>query len=95
MIRTARRITGVDTQDTALLLEAFLEVIKDAVIRGEKVNLRGFGTFLAKKQKTKVARHIGKNSVLIVPERHVPGFKPSKIFSQKVQEGLKKPPGND
>ena len=55
----------------------------------EAVYLRGFGTFKAKKRAEKTGRNIKKNTTIIIPEHHMPAFKPSKTFVEKVKQNVK------
>ena len=64
------------------------EVI-DSVSENESVFLRGFGTFKAKKRAEKTGRNIKKNTTIIIPEHHIPSFKPAKSFVQEVKNKVK------
>ena len=65
-------------------VEAFMETVKDSLVEGENVYLRGFGSFVVKKRAQKTARNISKNTTIIIPEHNVPSFKPAKIFASKL-----------
>jgi len=81
--------TGLDKKDVQKVIELFMNEVKDALGSGENVYLRGFGTFAVKKRAQKLARNISKNETVIVPERYVPSFKPSKSFAELVKNNLK------
>lgn len=57
--------------------------IKDSMVKGKNIYLRGFGSFIVKKRAKKTARNISKNATLIIPGHFVPAFKPSKEFKTK------------
>jgi DNA-binding protein HU-beta len=78
--------TGIDKQDALKCVEAFMETVKESLVKGENVYLRGFGSFILKKRATKTARNISKNTTIIVPEHYIPAFKPAKVFMQRVKE---------
>ena len=59
---------GVDKLQTTIVLEAFMDVVKEKMIDGNNVYLRGFGSFILKRRKQKLARNISKNTTLIIPE---------------------------
>jgi DNA-binding protein HU-beta len=82
--------TGIEKVDIQETVEAFFKVIKNAMISGENVYVRGFGSFIVKKRAEKTARNISKNTAIIIPEHFVPSFKPAKIFVEKVKSGNKK-----
>ena len=62
-----------------------MENVKGAMIKGENVYLRGFGSFIIKKRATKVARNISKNTTITIPEHNIPAFKPAKSFAGEVK----------
>lgn len=76
--------TGVDKSTALTVVEAFMESVKENMIGGNNVYLRGFGSFILKKRATKTARNISKNTTLIVPEHNIPAFKPAKTFATAV-----------
>lgn len=77
--------TGVDKSDVSVTLEAFFKVIKNSLIEGENIYIRGFGSFIVKKRAQKVARIISKNKSIVIPEHYIPSFKPAKAFVEKVK----------
>ncbi|MBY0243846.1 MAG: integration host factor subunit beta [Sphingobacteriaceae bacterium] len=77
--------TGVEKVDVQEAIEAFFKVVKNNMIAGENVYIRGFGSFVVKKRAEKTARNISKNTAIIIPEHYVPSFKPAKVFSEKVK----------
>ncbi len=82
--------TGIEKVDVQETVEAFFKVIKNSMIGGENVYVRGFGSFVVKKRAQKTARNISKNTAIIIPEHYVPSFKPAKVFVDKVKNSTKK-----
>ncbi|HKG05382.1 MAG TPA: HU family DNA-binding protein [Pedobacter sp.] len=82
--------TGIEKVDVQETVEAFFKVIKNSMIGGENVYVRGFGSFVVKKRAQKTARNISKNTAIIIPEHFVPSFKPAKVFVDKVKSNSKK-----
>ncbi|MDQ8004994.1 MULTISPECIES: HU family DNA-binding protein [Pedobacter] len=82
--------TGIEKVDVQETVEAFFKVIKNNMIAGENVYVRGFGSFVVKKRAQKTARNISKNTAIIIPEHFVPSFKPAKVFVDKVKNNTKK-----
>ena len=82
--------TGIEKVDVQETVEAFFKVIKNSMIGGEYVYVRGFGSFVVKKRAQKTARNISKNTAIIIPEHYVPSFKPAKVFVDKVKNNTKK-----
>ncbi len=81
--------TGIEKVDVQETVEAFFKVIKNSMIGGENVYVRGFGSFVVKKRAQKTARNISKNTAIIIPEHYVPSFKPAKVFVDKVKNNTK------
>ena len=59
--------TGIEKKDVLNTIEAFMEVVKESLIKEENVYLRGFGSFIVKKRAQKTARNISKNTTIIIP----------------------------
>ena len=81
--------TGVDKADVTASVEAFFSVIKQNMVSGENIYIRGFGSFINKKRKKKIARNISRNTALVIDEHFVPSFKPAKIFVNKIKNSDK------
>ncbi|WP_255157790.1 MULTISPECIES: HU family DNA-binding protein [Siphonobacter] len=81
--------TGIDKADVAQSLETFFGVVKEALVDGEPVYVRGFGSFVNKKRAKKVARNISKNTTMEIPEHYIPSFKPAKEFTESVKTSEK------
>lgn len=77
--------TGIDKMMVMAVVEELMESIKGGMIAGNDIFLRGFGTFQIKKRAQKVARNISKNTTVIIPEHHIPAFKPAKSFAEKIR----------
>ena len=78
--------TGIEKATVLATVEAFLETVKDSLAGGNEVFLRGFGSFILKKRATKTARNISKKTTIIIPEHHIPAFKPAKVFLQSIKD---------
>lgn len=81
--------TGVDKADVTASVEAFFSVIKSNMANGHNIYIRGFGSFINKKRKKKIARNISRNTALVIDEHYVPSFKPAKIFVNKIKNSDK------
>ena len=79
--------TGGEKAVAMTVVEAFMETVKDSMVAGDEVFLRGFGSFIIKKRAKKVARNISKNTTIVIPAHSVPAFKPAKTFLEAVKEG--------
>ena len=81
--------TGIEKVAVQATVEAFMESVKNSLISGENVYLRGFGSFVVKKRAEKTGRNISRNSTLIIPEHFIPAFKPAKTFLNEVKKKVK------
>ena len=85
IVNEIAKSTGVEKIQVQAIVEAFMDSVKEAMVKGENVYLRGFGSFIIKKRAMKVARNISKNTTITIPEHNIPAFKPSKTFSNEIQ----------
>ena len=77
--------TGVEKNQIQTIVEAFMEEVKESLVKEENVYLRGFGSFIIKKRAEKVARNISKNTTITIPAHNIPAFKPAKSFTAKIK----------
>lgn len=77
--------TGIPKEDVSVTVEAFFSIIKNSMADGNNIYVRGFGSFINKKRKKKIARNISKNTAIVIDEHFVPSFKPSKVFVEKIK----------
>lgn len=85
MVREIAEKTGVEKQVVMQVVEGMMECIRESMINGEEVFLRGFGSFIIKRRAEKVARNISKNTLIVIPAHNIPAFKPAKSFMDKVK----------
>ena len=85
IVNEIAKSTGVEKVQVQAIVEAFMENVKGAMIEGKNVYLSGFGSFIIKTRKTKVARNISKNTTITIPEHRIPAFKPAKSFAGEVK----------
>jgi DNA-binding protein HU-beta len=81
--------TGVEKVAVQAVIESFMEAVKSAMMNGENVYLRGFGSFTIKRRAEKTGRNISKNTTIIIPAHNIPSFKPAKTFVAQVKNSGK------
>ena len=81
--------TGIEKVAVQASVEAFMETIKNSMVTGQNVYLRGFGSFIIKKRAEKTGRNISKNTTLTIPAHNIPAFKPAKTFVNKVKNHVR------
>lgn len=77
--------TGLTKNETLLAVEAFMDVVKDSMVKKENVYLRGFGSFIVKHRAEKTARNISQNTTITIAAHDFPGFKPAKTFVSRMK----------
>ena len=85
VVNEISRNTGIEKVTVQKTVEAFMETVKDSLVDGENVYLRGFGSMVVKKRAEKTARNISKNTVIIIPAHNIPSFKPAKQFLDSIK----------
>jgi DNA-binding protein HU-beta len=78
--------TGIEKVIVQRTVEEFMNTVKDGLVKGENVYLRGFGSFIIKQRAEKTARNISKNTTITIPAHQIPAFKPSKTFVTEVKD---------
>ena len=81
--------TGIEKVAVQATVEAFMETLKNSMINGQNVYLRGFGSFFIKRRAEKTGRNISRNTTIIIPAHNIPAFKPAKTFVNKVKSSVK------
>jgi len=81
--------TGIEKVTVQQTVESFMDALKNSMISGQNVYLRGFGSFIIKKRAEKTGRNISKNTTIIIPAHNIPSFKPAKTFVNKVKSNVK------
>ena len=71
-----------------LMVKAFLEAVKDALARGDRIELRGFGVFKVRHRKARTGRNPRTTAPVEVPYRDVPVFEPSRHLRNRADRSL-------
>ena len=77
-------------KDAEKALNAFVDVVNETLVKGEKVQLIGFGTFDVKSRAARVARNPRTGAELKIAASKAPAFKPGKALKDKVNTPAKK-----
>ena len=78
--------TGYDKKTVTVITEGLMKEIKNSMSKGEEVYLRGFGSFVLKARKERMARDITARTSVFVPAHCVPDFKPAAEFCEVVHD---------
>lgn len=74
--------TGFTIKDIKVVVEGFIDEVKDALAEDQHIEIRGFGTFKVKKHKARKARNPRTNQEVMVPSRKKAFFKVSKELNK-------------
>ena len=80
--------TGLTKVEVEAGLDGFINSISESLKRGERVDFRGFGSFIIKQREARDARNPATSEIVKLKERYVPSFKVSKILKNEVNKSL-------
>jgi integration host factor subunit beta len=78
VMRIAEQNPHLYQRDVENIVNAILDTIADALARGDRVELRGFGAFSVKKRDARIGRNPRTGETVSVGEKAVPVFKTGK-----------------
>ncbi|MCZ7677211.1 MAG: integration host factor subunit alpha [Roseovarius sp.] len=81
------REVGLSRNDSAQLVEAVLNHISDALVRGEQVKISSFGTFSVREKSARVGRNPKTGQEVPIQPRRVLTFRPSHLMKDRVAAG--------
>jgi integration host factor subunit beta len=74
-------------REIEMVVRTFFEEITAALARGDRVELRGIGTFSVRARRGRSVRNLRSGVAIIVPEKRVPYFKPGKRMQERLNGG--------
>lgn len=75
---------GCSRHEAAEVVESALDTLKEALQRGDRVQIVGFGSFVVRQKKERVGRNPKTGKEIVIVPRRVLTFKPSKILRDLV-----------
>ena len=88
IIHEVSNMTGLTKVEIEAVFNSIIVNITDSLKRGERVDIRGFGSFLIKQRPARDARNPATREIVKLQERFVPVFKVSKILKEDVNKSL-------
>jgi nucleoid DNA-binding protein len=82
--------TGLTKVETAAVIDGFLATVSYALQNGERIELRGFGSFCLRERREKHVANPRTGKMMIIPHSIVPDFKPSPQLKSSVAEKMNK-----
>lgn len=83
----AERNPHLYQRDVEHVVNAILDEIVDALSKGDRVELRGFGAFSVKNRPARTGRNPRTGETVTVEEKHVPFFKTGKDMRERLNGG--------
>ena len=75
-------------RDTEFAVKTILDAMSDALARGHRIEIRGFGSFSINRRAPRVGRNPRSGEQVVIPEKLVPHFKPGKALREAVDARL-------
>ena len=80
----ADRIPGKRKKDAEVIINTIFDSMTDALKDGERIEIRGFGSFHLRERKNRVGRNPKTSTQVQVPAKKVPFFKAGKELKKLV-----------
>ena len=88
--RLAQRFPQLTAKDADLAVKMILDAMTEALIKGDRNEIRGFGSFSLNYRPPRIGRNPKSGEKVEVPEKWVPHFKAGKDLRDRVDEGMKR-----
>ena len=87
LVEEVSRATQMTRNDAEETVETIFESIIGALQKGDKIEIRGFGSFRTRQRRARVGRNPKTGARVEVPPKRVPFFKPSRELKEYVNAG--------
>ena len=78
--------SNVYQKDIVKIVDIFFGTISKAIVKNDRVELRGFGTFDAKIREARIARNPKNGSIVAVPSKKIPFFRMGKGMKERINK---------
>jgi integration host factor subunit beta len=82
--KVSEKVDGLTKKQTEVIINTIFDSIKDALSTGDKIEIRGFGSFKIRSRKQREGRNPKTGSPVSVPAKKVPFFKAGKELKELV-----------
>lgn len=80
----AEKFPQLIQRDADMAVKAILDAMGDALIKGHRIEIRGFGSFTVSHRAPRLGRNPRSGESVAIPEKRVPHFKPGKGLREAV-----------
>jgi len=84
LIDEVSRVVEMTRKDSEVIVEAIFESIVRSLKTGDKIEIRGFGSFRTRERRARICRNPKTGARVDVPAKRIPYFKPSKELKDLV-----------
>jgi integration host factor subunit beta len=88
LIDEVSRLAELTRKDSEVIVETIFDSIVRSLRVGDKIEIRGFGSFRTRQRKPRVGRNPKTGDRVEVPAKKIPFFKPSKELKDLVNTGV-------
>jgi integration host factor subunit beta len=78
LIEEVSRVVEMTRKDAEVIVETIFESIVNSLHAGDKIDIRGFGSFRTRQRQPRIGRNPKTGTRVEVPSKRIPYFKPSK-----------------
>ncbi len=94
LVEDVAQAAELTKKDAERLVELVFESIIETLNQGEKIELRGFGSFRVRERGARRGRNPKTGDPVNIPAKRVPYFKPGKELKELINEDLSATPSN-
>ena len=87
LIEEVSRLADVTRRDSEVIVETIFDSIVRSLRVGDKIEIRGFGSFRTRQRNPRVGRNPKTGDRVEVPAKKIPFFKPSKELKDLINTG--------
>ena len=87
LIEEVSKVSDLTRKHSEVIVDAVFSSIVEALQRGDKIELRGFGSFRIRRRGTRTGRNPKTGQGVVVPAKTVPYFKPGKELRELLNRG--------
>ena len=80
----ANRFPQLTQRDAESAVKAILDAMSQALVRGHRIEIRGFGSFTINRRPPRMGRNPRSGESVAIPDKRVPHFKPGKALREQV-----------
>ena len=93
--KVAEQSPHISKKDTEVVVNTIFDAMTDALTQGERIEIRGFGSFQVKVREAREGRNPKTGDMVSIPAKRTPFFKVGKELKEMVDQVSRIPDDND